>query len=113
MDKGNSTNLIMKQKKWIQKCEIENKCDICEKLFSSKQILKDHIAYVHGEANDGNFQKCNICNKLCSWRQLKRHTKWCKRHHYCHKCKQSFSNSQDFNEHIHESHDERCKLSTI
>ena len=44
MDKGNSANLIMKQKKWIQKCEIENKCDICEKLFSSKQILKDHIA---------------------------------------------------------------------
>ena len=89
---------------------IENKCDICEKLFSSKHILKEHIAHVHDHANDGKLPKCNICNKLFPWGNLKRHTKWCKLRHYCHKCKQSFSNSQDFDEHIHKSHDELFNL---
>ena len=52
------------------KNEIENKCEICEKLFSSKQNLKQHITQVH----EGNNQKCEFCIKsFCNNDSLKRH----------------------------------------
>ena len=39
----------------------ENKCEICEQMFTSIKLLKKHFYYVHDQISKGF--NCNICSK--------------------------------------------------
>ena len=45
--------------------EISQKCEICQKVFRTKQQLKRHITAVHLIDNEKEYY-CNICTKAYS-----------------------------------------------
>ena len=56
------------------KMNAENKCEICEKVYITKQKLKKHTTYSHN-----NIGKCEICDNHFGNSQLKQ----CE---FCHNC---------------------------
>ena len=40
---------------------MKHKCEICEKIYSSKQYLKNHIITIHNQKGKNYY--CNICTK--------------------------------------------------
>ena len=49
--------------------ESKQKCEICEKVFKTKQELKHHFTAVH-LVNNEKVYNCNICRKLYTSRTL-------------------------------------------
>ena len=72
----------------------ENKCEICEKVYITKQKLKKHTTYSHN--NIGKVYCCSICTLFFqTQRTLKVHTIAIharqKNNNKCESCGKSFS----------------------
>ena len=68
------------------------KCDICEKLFKTKNILKNHFNQHHN--NSGKVYYCDVCTKsFQTQRALVLHKKSLHegKHYNCESCGKSFS----------------------
>ena len=51
------------------------KCEICDKLYVNKQVLKEHMDYFHSEKTEEIFS-CIICKKGYTWKKsLMKHYK--------------------------------------
>ena len=86
-------NMEGKQNHKSQSSIKEYKCDICDKILSSKKSLWSHNNGVHGN----NKYKCGSCHKIfTSSQMLKMHTSTVhenvtNQYHKCDACDKSFS----------------------
>ena len=78
-------------------------CSICEKLFTSKDQLKDHMECEH-------YSDCSICGKLfkCS-KELQVHLQTCKVYS-CGDCNDVYYGMGDLNEHVLQDHRNKCTI---
>ena len=70
----------------------EFQCEICEKLFNTKNYLKKHYNRIHN--NSGKVSTCNVCTKSFRSKQdLTIHIKTCHRgkHYKCDSCITGYS----------------------
>ena len=85
----------------------ENKCEICQKVYSNKYILKDHFIAIHEQKK----YKCDSCGKsFTTSSTLKRHIKTIHDGHTNHKCESCgklFSHTHHLKNHIHTVHEGR------
>ena len=85
-------------------------CEICEKLYTTKHCLKNHIDKCHHENNmPKKLYKCHICNKeLHSNPYLDTHIKIVhegKKPHKCKMCNKSFTDAGTVKKHIYTIHE--------
>ena len=85
-------------------------CEICEKLYTTKHCLKNHIDKCHHENNmPKKLYKCHICNKeLHSNPYLDTHIKIVhegKKPHKCKMCNKSFTDAGTVKKHIFTIHE--------
>ncbi|KAM3955550.1 uncharacterized protein ACR2FA_010545 [Aphomia sociella] len=55
--------------------ELSYTCDLCNKKFSAKKYIQNHILYVHGKKRFGNnvTEKCKLCPSVFTNRASKHH----------------------------------------
>ena len=92
----------------------EHQCKICEKVFASKQGLKNHFIVSHDQK--GKVYNCNICTKAFQNQYiLKSHIKTVheQTRHKCVSCGKSFSRASCIKKHmqtVHEGNkDHKCE----
>ena len=83
------------------------KCEICEKVFKTKILFKNHFGTDNGEYFTCNNFKKTFQIKMKSERAIKRVDEDCKDHN-CRSCEKSFSGASDLKKHIKAIH-EGCK----
>jgi len=82
-------------------------CNICKKVFTTKDFLLEHIIYVHKKESD-KYIKCDVCGKTMQARLLKRHMREIhdgkkriiKKSLVCSICKKTFSLLSELEDHI-------------
>ena len=80
-----------------------NECSICDELFTSKAILKEHMETEH-------YSNCSVCGKLFkSSKELQIHLQTCKLYS-CGECNDIFYDSGDLNEHVIHNHRNKCNI---
>ena len=92
--------------------EAENlTCEICEKSFSRKQGYKNHIQFVHGNAEKQH--KCKDCNfEGMSLKGLEEHVSAVHRNeksYKCHICPKMYARQQTLKDHIKDNHEPHFK----
>ena len=84
--------------------EMDFVCEICEKVFNTRDKLQKHFNYNHN--NTENVFNCNICTKSYETRgNLSYHMKNVHGCHKCESCGKSFFEAGYLKFHIHTIHD--------
>ena len=83
------------------------KCEICEKIFTTKDFKIKHLSIVHGEMK--TFE-CNICLRVFGGQQslsthIKHSHKKDKKKHKCDSCEKQFTYSGHLNNHMKTFHE--------
>ena len=83
------------------------RCEICEKIFSTKGLKSKHVSTVHGEKK--TFE-CNVCSRVYGGQQslsehIKDSHKKGKKKHKCDSCEKWFTKSGHLNYHMKTFHE--------
>jgi len=83
-------------------------CNICEKLFSSKSELKNHISIKH---EDPDRFKCHVCDKRLNSKQtlrrhLQTHEVYAEKQFSCEQCPKSYQLKEALKQHQQQVHGE-------
>ncbi len=88
------------------------KCQLCDKDFSDKSHLKDHLTYVHAE---NKWTSCPKCNKRITIRNLNRHIRSHddSRIHQCEICQKLFKDMSTLHKHKNSVHATERKFKCV
>lgn len=69
-----SVSITTDEKQKIERIVSKFECDVCQKSYSRRQTLEEHIRFKHGDEKDLKFH-CDICQrKFISEKKLKQHS---------------------------------------